>query len=170
MIPKPHAGDYPPYMNTYIAYVEKEDTLTALRENKAKMIRLFHKLTTEQQAYRYAEGKWNAKEMLLHIIDAERVFQYRALRFARQDATDLPGFEQDTYVQNANVTHRNMDSLLNEYEAVRNSTLMLVAGFDDTVWHHTGTANGTKISVAALLTAIAGHELHHYSIYKKRYL
>jgi uncharacterized damage-inducible protein DinB len=170
MIPKPQEGDFPPYIATYTACVANENTLDVLRDNKAKVLRLFQKLTPEQQLYRYAEGKWNAKEILQHIIDTERIFQYRALTFARDKHAEIAGFEQDIYIQNSHVNTRTMESLLAEYETVRNATLSLALGFSDVVWHNVGTANGTKISVAALITAIAGHEVHHYSVYKKRYL
>ena len=170
MIPKPKTGDFSPYISTYVTYIANENTLDALRDNKAKVLRLFQKLTPEQQAYRYAEGKWNAKEMLQHIIDTERIFQYRALTFAREEHAEIAGFEQDTYIQNSYALARSMESLLAEYETVRSSTISLALGFPDAVWHNIGTANGTKISVAALITAIAGHEVHHYNVYKKRYL
>jgi DinB superfamily len=170
MFPKPKEGDYSPYIATYFTYLEGVETLDALRDNKQKIARLFQKLTPEQQNYRYAEGKWDAKEVLQHIIDTERVFQYRALTFARNAGAELTGFDQDEYVQNACAAGRTIESLVAEYEAVRESTIALVLGFDASVWHNTGTANGTKISVAAAIGTIAGHELHHYNVYKKRYL
>ena len=120
--------------------------------------------------YKYAEDKWTIKDMLLHIIDAERVFAYRALRFARADKTNLPGFEHDDYVVVANANGRIKASLLNEYNAQRESTIQLFSNFKDEMLMQIGVASGNPMSVRALGFVTAGHETHHCNIIKERYL
>ena len=120
--------------------------------------------------YRYAEGKWTIKEVLVHIIDDERIYAYRALRFARNDKTELPGFDQDPYAFYSNANVRSIESIIEEYEAVRMSTITLFNGFSDDVMLRSGVANNNEVTVRALGYHIAGHELHHLNILKNRYL
>jgi uncharacterized damage-inducible protein DinB len=120
--------------------------------------------------YKYADNKWTIKDMLLHIVDAERVFAYRALRFARADNTNLPGFEHNDYVDRSNANYRSKSSLLNEYNAQRASTIQLFTNFTEEMLLQTGIASGNPMSVRALGFVIAGHEIHHCHIIKKHYL
>ena len=120
--------------------------------------------------YRYAPGKWSIAELLLHIIDAERVFQYRALRIGRGDRTDLPGFDQDLFVNNSEAAHRTLDSLREEYNAVRLSSLLLFQSFTKVQLLSEGSADGQGVSVRALGFMICGHQKHHEEILKSRYL
>jgi len=120
--------------------------------------------------YRYAEGKWTIREILIHLIDMERIYGYRMLRFARNDQTILPGFDADKYILLSNANARDISDLLNELEAVRYSTIALLNGFTDEALLQTGIMNGHPVSVRALVYHIAGHELHHMDIIKKRYL
>jgi len=120
--------------------------------------------------YRYAEGKWTIKEIIIHLIDMERIYGYRMLRFARNDQTILPGFDADKYILLSNANARDISDLLNELEAVRYSTIALLNGFTDEALLQTGIMNGHHVSVRALVYHIAGHELHHMDIIKKRYL
>jgi len=120
--------------------------------------------------YRYDEGKWTIKEILVHIIDDERIYAYRALRFARKDSTELAGFDQENYAVNSGANKRSIESILHEFETVRKATISLFESFTDEALTSSGIANGNKVSVRALGYHIAGHEKHHVNIIRERYL
>jgi len=120
--------------------------------------------------FSYAYGKWSVAEVLVHIMDAERVFQYRALRFARNDGTELKGFDQDSYVPQSMANKRNKRDILEEFVALRKSSLMLFKSFDGIQLLRIGVASGTKMSVRALGFVICGHQVHHFKILEERYL
>ena len=120
--------------------------------------------------HRYASGKWSIKEVVGHMCDTERIMAYRALRIARGDQTPLPGFEQDDYVRAAGFDSISMSDLTEEFRLIREATLPLLRGFDEQALERRGTANKVSISVLALAYIIAGHERHHVSILRSRYL
>ena len=167
MIPVPHAGDYPAYFTTYIAYLNGADPLATLRQYA--LGEYIGSLPSEKLEYRYAAGKWTPKDILLHLADSERIFQYRILRFARHDSTGLQGFEENDYALAACANDRSLESLTAEYKSVRASTITLLESLHDAHWHRTGVANGTPVSVSAIAYAMAGHELHHLRILRERY-
>jgi len=164
------ANEYASYYSSYINYAGDSQLLIALRESSDAINSLFSALSEEQMNYKYAEDKWTIKEMLLHIIDVERVFAYRALRFARNDKTDLPGFEHNDYVTVSNANNRSKVSLLNEYNSQRASNIALFSNFNDKMLLLIGNASGNPMSVRALGFVIAGHEAHHSNILKELYL
>jgi uncharacterized damage-inducible protein DinB len=127
-------------------------------------------LPEDKLMYRYAEDKWTIKEVLMHMIDMERIYTYRALRFARNDQTVLPGFDDDHYIYFSGANDRDISGLLEEFAAVRHSTIMLLNGLTDDALLRSGIINGDLVSVGALAYHIAGHELHHINIIKERYL
>ena len=171
IIPKPLPGEYDPYAIMYIKLLPDDGLiLRHLRTNAETTIQLLRSLTAEQWMHRYAAGKWTVKEILLHIIDDERIYAYRALRFARNDATKLPGFDQDPYAAASKANERSPESLMDEYTAVRNSTLSLFENLPDDAWMRSGTANNHSVTVRALIYHLAGHELHHLNILKEKYL
>lgn len=141
-------------------------------ESGLDLMQLFltKELPDEKLHYSYAQGKWTVAEVLLHLIDAERVFQYRALRFARGDTTELKGFDQDTYVPESNAIKRTRVDILEEFLAVRNATLKLYGSLDGGSLERVGVANGAKMSVRALGFVISGHQQHHLAILRERYL
>ena len=170
-IQKPHNGEFPPYAIMYIQLLPDDGSvLEHLQRNCASVKELVQSIPEEKLLYRYAEGKWTIKEVLVHIIDDERIYAYRALRFARNDHTELPGFEQDDYARYSGANDRSLASIMEEYAAVRASTIAMFNGFHDDVFTRTGVANGTIVSVRALAYHLAGHELHHAAILKERYL
>src|SRR5690606_27112498 len=120
--------------------------------------------------YRYAQDKWTIKEILLHLIDTERVFAYRAMCIARKDLTELPGFDQDAFVVHSHANERSVESLLSEYRNVRMATVSLFDSFDLRGLEQIGVANGSDLSVRAIVFIIIGHENHHLQIIKERYL
>jgi len=127
-------------------------------------------LPVEKLTYRYAENKWSIKELIIHMIDMERIYAYRMLRFARNDQTILPGFNDEQYVLYSDANKREISDLLNEFEAVRYSTIALLNGLTDEALLRSGIMNNNPVSVRALAYHIAGHELHHIYIIKERYL
>ncbi|TGE24148.1 DinB family protein [Hymenobacter aquaticus] len=168
---RPIEGQYLPYYDTYIRHIpEGADPLYMLAKLPDALRQAVGQLSEEQAHFAYAPGKWSIKEMLVHIIDTERIFAYRALRFARNDKTDLPGFEQDDYVPESGANDRTLSDILAEYDTVRAATLSLFRSFSATQLDRTGSANGGPGSVRALLFIIPGHELHHLSILRERYL
>lgn len=124
----------------------------------------------ERWGYRYAPEKWSIKELVQHIIDTERVFCGRALAFARGEEQNLPGFDQDVYVQNSFADYRDHHSLIAEYKAVRQSTILLFAGFSSSTLQKTGTANNVGFTVEEIGYILAGHELHHIEVLQQKYL
>ncbi|MBF9140399.1 DinB family protein [Hymenobacter sp. BT439] len=170
-IARPAEGDFLPYAAGYINQIPEDiSPLDALRTQPAEIRAVFANLSEEQAEKAYAEGKWTLKEMLLHQIDTERVFAYRAMRFARADSQDLPGFEQDDYVAHSGANARPIASLLAEYDATRAATLALFESFTEEQLNRRGTANGGPATVRALLYIVPGHERHHLNIIRERYL
>jgi uncharacterized damage-inducible protein DinB len=171
IIPKPEPDEYAPYTIMYIGLLPDDGLiLKHLEDNLAATTEFMRALPIETLTYRYAEGKWTIKEILAHLIDDERIYAYRALRFARNDQTELPGFEQDDYALESGANERSLDDLLEEFAIVRRSTIALFNSFDDHVLTRSGVASGNVMSVRAAAYHIAGHELRHVNIIKERYL
>lgn len=167
----PSKEEYPEYAEMYMKWVKKDNSLlNQLEQSMKDTITLVDSLSEEQFDIRYAPNKWSIKELLVHIIDDERIYGYRALAFARNDKTELPGFEQDEYAHNSNAATRSIGNIMNEYIAVRESTLSLFNGFSKDALLRIGQANGNHTSVRALGYHILGHELHHINMIKKVYL
>ncbi len=166
---RPQADEHMPYHINYIALVPEGAILDILRQQLELTQRWLRSLTEEQGDFRYAPDKWSVKEVIGHLSDNERVFAYRALRFARADKTSLPGFEQDDYIANGNFSSRTLADIAEEFELVRRSTLALFQHLSADAWTRRGTANNAEISVRALAYIIAGHELHHLRVLESRY-
>ena len=170
-IAKPEPDEYAPYTIMYIGLLPDDGLiLKHLYTNMVGTTKFLRSLPNEKLIYRYARGKWTIKEILAHLIDDERIYAYRALRFARNDRTELPGFEQDNYALESKANIRTIESLLKEFAAVRRSTIALFDSFDDEVLERSGVASGNVMSVRAAAYHIAGHELRHINIIKERYL
>ncbi len=144
--------------------------LTHLEDNLKLAKSFILSLPEEKLTYRYAVDKCTIKEILVHIIDDERIYSYRALRFTRNDQTNLPGFEQDKYTLNSGANERDIDSIFEEYKNVRYATIHFYNGLEATAFDRLGTADGNTMSVRASVYHIAGHELYHMNIIKERYL
>lgn len=164
-------GEYAPYYENYIKIIDDTWTLTeALEVSLHEFIKFVQDIPMDKHNYRYAEGKWTIKEIIQHLIDTERVFTYRALRFSRGDTTELPGYDQDSYVSNTDADSRSLQSLLTEISALRHATLLLFKSFNDDDLLKRGVASGYTVSVRAFGFMIVGHEKHHIKIFKERYL
>jgi hypothetical protein len=169
-IAPPDASEYAPYYGRYITLVGGHDVVAALEDQPRETLALLSTLSEEQGDFRYAPDKWSIKEMLGHLIDAERVFSYRALRFARNDGTPLASFEQDDYVRAGGFDDRPLGDLIEEFVCVRRATVWLFRPLSAEAWMRRGVASGNPVSVRALAYVIAGHELHHRRVLREKYL
>jgi hypothetical protein len=165
----PDASEYAPYYGRYISLVSG-DILAALEDQPRETMALLSTLTEAQAQFRYAPDKWSIKEILGHVIDTERIFAYRALRIARNDATPMEGYEQDDYVRNGDFDRCALADLLDEFTCVRRATLSLLQKLTPEAWLRRGIANKNEVSVRALAYIIAGHELHHRKVLEEQYL
>ena len=168
-VARPKPTEYAPYYEKYISLVQGEDILNTLDQQRRQTMLLLSGRDEENGNFRYAPGKWSAKEVLGHVCDSERVFAYRALRIARGDSTPLAGFEQDDYVRNGPFAKCSLSDLVEEFIAVRRATLSLLRNLDEAAWMRRGVANNSEVTVRALAYMIAGHELHHRRILEEKY-
>ena len=159
-----------PFYKNYIDLVKDVELMDMLHRQSQNFPEFMATIPQSKLDFRYAENKWTMAEVLLHIIDSERIFQYRALRFSRGDQTPLPGFEQDDYVPFSKANNRTLQSLIDEYSIVRNSTLHLFNQFDTNDLEREGIASSLDWSVGALGFVICGHQKHHRNILRERYL
>jgi hypothetical protein len=167
---RPAPAEYAPYYGRYITKVADGDVVRMLQDQIAATIPFLRAIPAEKAGHRYAPGKWSIRECIGHLVDTERIFAYRAVRIARNDATPLPGFDENAFVANARFDERSMSSLIDEFETVRRAS---IAFFDSLVaeeWLRKGTASDNPVSVRALAWIMAGHELHHLEVMKTRYL
>jgi hypothetical protein len=164
--PTEHAPEYSPA----IALVAEGDITQTLQQQIENSLSLLRTIPSDKANFRYAPDKWSVKEVLGHLIDSERIMSYRALSFARNEQTPLPGYEQDDYVRYANFGSRDIADLAEEFAIVRQATIQLFRPLNETEWLRHGKANENEVSVRALAYIIAGHELHHMGILRSRYL
>jgi len=167
---KPGVDEHAPYYAKYVDAVPSGNVVETLRGQIEGTLKALRCVSEDGSLRRYAEGKWSLREVVGHVTDAERIFAYRALRFARADAAPLAGFEQDDYVVTGRFDARDWRKLLEELEAVRRSTVLLFEGMDEQAWDRRGVASGNPVSVRALAWIIAGHEAHHMRIVQHNYL
>ena len=163
-------GDYHPFYEPYIHALGDVELMEQLRKQKENFPRFIASIPDDKWQFSYGEGKWTIAEALVHVLDAERVFQYRALRFARNDKTNLPGFDQDAYVPYSEATKMTKEEFIEEYRAVRASTIALFSHFDQEILNRRGKANNSEMSVAALGFIICGHQRHHRNVIRSKYL
>lgn len=162
--------DFQKYVQRYLDLIPSSDWLQELKNTGEKTVQIYSGLTEEQSLFAYAEGKWTLKELLLHLSDTERIFQYRILAFARGDQNELPGFDEETYAQISFANERSLGSLIEEYQLIRKSSQILLETLHPSVVSNTGTANGNRLSVEIIGKLIVGHNEHHLNIIKERYL
>src|SRR4051812_3235390 len=167
---KPATSDYPEYFGQYINQVEEDDLGTAFRNQFPKIENFLRSVDEEKAGYAYAPGKWTLKELLQHIIDTERIFNYRSLCFARKEAASLPPFDENIYADNSNANARSWKSLSNEFINVRRSTEDLFKSFTEEMLQQVGTASNKSISVLSLGFITVGHITHHIKVINEKYL
>ncbi|MGV3529181.1 MAG: DinB family protein [Flavisolibacter sp.] len=169
-MPKPDITYIPAFYQNYVHLVREEDLTKALKNSAKAAEELFYSIPEDQWSFRYAPEKWSISDMLQHLVDAERIFCYRALCFARKDATPLPGFDENDYAAVAGADQRTKSDLMEEFAAVRKATVLLFSSFTDEQVNATGVANQHEISVSAIGFVIAGHLWHHMNVVRERYL
>jgi uncharacterized damage-inducible protein DinB len=168
---KPQPGECREYFHKYIDLVPDGDYIEVLTQSTAEVILFFNNMATEKHEYRYADGKWTPKEVLLHVIDTERVFSYRALAAARGDnASLLPSMDENSYAASTDVSNRAMQDLTEEFAAVRTATAKLFANMTEEQTKQTANANGVNTTARAIGYMIIGHPIHHMNVIKERYL
>lgn len=163
-------NEYPDFYNGYIEALENVQLIEDLEISVHELIKFVQNIPMDKFDYRYEPNKWTIKDIIQHLIDAERIFSYRALRISRMDQTPLPSFDEEMYAKNTAANNRSIQDLLTEMAVVRQSTLSLFKSFSQDQLHLVGTASNEKISVRAIGFIIIGHQKHHQKIFEERYL
>jgi len=167
---RPALSRVPSFYHNYIDLVDGDDLNALFRRHVSEMQGFFEAIPDGKWDYRYAEGKWNIRELVQHIVDAERIFGYRALRFARKDQTPLAGFDENTFAAASNAGVRTKSDLMEELNAVTTATALLFKSFNGGMLDCEGVANGKSISVRAIGFVVIGHAAHHRNVISERYL
>jgi hypothetical protein len=167
-MPRPEASEYTRYYGNYIKLVPEEDVVGAMRSELARTLDLLGEVPADESLRRHPPYTWSVREVVGHLIDSERVFGYRALRFARGDATALPGFDENRYAAAGTFDRIPLENLASEFDALRRSHVGLFAELPSEAWDRRGIANGAEVSVRALAYILVGHERHHVNILRKR--
>jgi hypothetical protein len=167
---QPSSNDYAPFYQPYISLVGNMDIQRKLKNQLNTFDDFFIDIPENKREYAYAEGKWTVKQILSHLIDTERVMVYRAMRFSKNDSLELPGFNQDNYVEHTNIDAVSYNDLLDEFLVLRQAHLFFFKSLKDVDCKKKGVANGHTVSVGALLYIIAGHADHHIQVIKEKYL
>lgn len=168
MISRPNPDEYSPFAAGYVGLVPNENVIDLLEQLMASSYQLFSNITPEQANFAYAPGKWTVKQALAHMIDTERTFAYRAMVFSRNHI-ELPGFDQDVYVANTDVSGISIKDLAGEFKASRLSNIYMIKGFSNDQLLRDGIASNSRFTVRAFVYMLAGHELHHLNIFRERY-
>jgi len=167
---RPTPSEYPPYYQHYLDLVKAPNVIKALKDQVMDIQAVISEIPEDKEDYAYAEGKWTIKEVIGHIIDTERVLGYRAMRFARKDKTELPGFDENAFVANSNFNKRTLYELGHEFAIVREANLAMFKTFAEEEAAQMGKANGIDVSVRAIVFMIAGHAMHHMNVIRVKYL
>jgi hypothetical protein len=170
IINRPERNEYPEFFETYIKQVPGDTVLKRLQDSLLDMQGIISNIPEEYENFKYAPDKWTVKDVIGHIIDTERIMAYRALRFARNDKVELPGYDQNIYAPHANYNKRTLYDIAHEFSLVRESNLKLFKSFDEEALNRSGKANNWNMSVRSLIYVISGHELHHLQVLKTKYL
>jgi hypothetical protein len=167
---RPDLQRVPEFYHGYINQVKEDDLMRAFKNQTPVLINFFESIPQNKHDYAYAEGKWTIKEVLQHLIDGERIFCYRALRFARKDDTPLPGFDENLFAETAKADKRNWNDLVEEFKAVRRSSELLFGSFDEEQLDASGVSNNHSNYVLGFGYITVGHTLHHMKVISERYL
>lgn len=162
--------DFQKYIQRYLDLIPSENWLEELKKSEEKTVQIYSNLTEEQFLFAYAEGKWTLKEVLLHLSDTERIFQYRILAIARGEEKNLPGFDEENYAKNSFANERSLESLLEEFQLIRKSSQILLETANSSALKNLGNANGNQVSAETIGKLIVGHNIHHLNVIEERYL
>ena len=166
----PEPSEFAPYYGKYTSRIKSDDIVKTLADQLHTTQRLLSSLSETESSFRYAPDKWTIRQVLGHVIDAERIFSYRALRISRGDTTPIEGFEQEGYVAHGPFEHCTMADLLEEFATVRRATVFLFRNLDSEAWTRRAVASNNEVTVRALAYIIAGHEVHHMEVLRQKYL
>lgn len=166
---RPRSDEYADFYRPYIAAVEGP-LLTGLESDGDAWRTLLAAVPPYREGYRYADGKWSLREVVGHVIDAERMFSVRTMAFARGDRSHFPSFDESAYAAASGADRRSLADLAEEFSAVRTATLLLLRSFEDAAWDRRGVASGYEFTVRSLAWIIAGHSRHHRAVLTERYL
>jgi uncharacterized damage-inducible protein DinB len=170
-IARPKVGEYPEYFEKYYSNLPAEGNFFELiTKSNMDTIDVITSVDEETLAFRYAEGKWSIREIIQHLMDSERVFSYRAMRIARGDKSENPGYDENVYASNSDADNRNIMDMVREFSLLRASTIELFKSFSDEALQQLGFANGYKVTPAAIGYAIVAHERHHLKVIEEKYL
>lgn len=167
---KPQQSEYPAYYHKYICLTNGNNIKELIHHHSYEIINFINALPNDKANYAYAPNKWTIKELLQHLIDTERIFIYRALRFSRKDSQPLLGFEEDDYVKHSNAGSRTLENLKEEFIALRTGSDIFLSSLSQEQLKQTGTANNQTITVNAIAFICFGHLIHHINIIRERYL
>lgn len=162
--------EFKSYYEVYLDRVSSSTKLFEALNQQEELIQFFKSIPEEKHDFRYAPEKWTPRQILQHLIDTERIFMNRALRFAREDFTELPGYDENYYAEHCLSNKRSVDDMLEEYKVVRQSSIHLYKSFDERVLLNVGIASGGPFSVRVIPFIVCGHQKHHIHIIKERYL
>lgn len=169
-IAAPYQSEYHKFYQTYVDHSYSKDVSTYYEQQRTEFIQFLRSIPKDRHNYSYAPGKWTLKGLLRHIIDAERIFSYRAMAIARGDQASLPGMDQDDYMKVADDSGNSFADLVQEFDLLRQSNILMFKNFSKDAFLRTGTASDAKVSVRALLYIIIGHLEHHITIISERYI
>ena len=167
---RPEASEYAPYYERYVSLVPDGDVTGTLARQNEEVLALLGGVTEERAGFRYEPGKWSVKEVVGHVIDAERVFAYRAMAIARGDRAALPGMDQEEYMAGSDFDARTLADLAEEFSHPRRANVLMLRGLPAGAWSRRGVASGNEVTVRALAYIIAGHAAHHLQVLRTRYL
>lgn len=168
--PRPAADEAHPYFQRYVAEAINGDVLAELALTRTHLVDLITSMDEDRALHRYAPGKWSVKEVVQHLVDTERIFASRALAFARGDVAPMPGFDENAYAEASRADERPLGDILEEHAAVRRASIALFQGLPADAVLRRGTADGKEFTVRAIPWIIVGHEIHHLSVLRERYL
>ncbi|HYK02684.1 MAG TPA: DinB family protein [Thermoanaerobaculia bacterium] len=166
---KPAPTEYSPAYAAYVALVTEDDVLSAIEQQSSATQKLLSGLDESRAAFRYETNKWSVKEVVGHMVDAERIMGWRALAIARGETQPLPGFEEEDYVRNANFDSWRLGDLAEAYALGRRANIVFFRNLPEEAWDRRGTANGSPVTARALAWIIVGHERHHLQVLRERY-
>ena len=166
---RPSATDYAPSHAAYVDLVPEEEILEVMERQTVDTQKVLSSLDDTRASHRYAEGKWSIKQVLGHLVDAERVFGYRAMAIARGEKNPLPGFDENEYVDHASFDTWKLGDLVEAYALMRRSNVLFFRNLADEAWDRRGVANDSPVSVRGIAWVIVGHERHHRAVLHERY-
>ena len=159
----------PAYFDGYLKLVGEDDMIGAMKNSKAEFIAWATDISEDKGAYTYEEGKWTVNEVLQHVIDTERIFQYRSLSIARGEMNELPGFDHNSYAKNSKANQRKLADIITEFSRLRDTSIDLYSSMDETNMKYKGMANGFVVQPVLFGYLIIGHLRHHLNVLEARY-